>query len=124
MTAEEETWFDDAAGPLTRPYTVTGGRTRADDAIGLELLTLVVAVTSIVEAAALPQEYARVVRLCQQPLSVAEVAAYLELPLPVVKVLLADLIERQHVIFRSASPMAAAPDERILQAVLDGIRRL
>ncbi|GAA5154908.1 MULTISPECIES: DUF742 domain-containing protein [Amycolatopsis] len=123
MTAEEEAWFDDAAGPLVRPYTVTGGRTRTDT-IGLDLLTLVVAVTSIMDAAHLPQEYARVVRLCQQPMSVAEVAAYLELPLPVVKVLLADLIEQNHVIFRSATPMTAAPDERILQAVLDGIRRL
>ncbi|MTD59675.1 DUF742 domain-containing protein [Amycolatopsis pithecellobii] len=123
MTAEEETWFDADAGPLARPYTVTGGRTRTD-AVGLDLLTLVVAVTTILEAAMLPQEYARVVRLCQQPLSVAEVAAYLELPLPVVKVLLADLIAQNHVIFRSATPMAAAPDERILQAVLDGIRRL
>lgn len=121
---EEETWFDDAAGPLTRPYTVTGGRTRAEATVRLDLLTLVVAVTSVREAAALPQEYARVVRLCQQPLSVAEVAAYLQLPLPIVKVLLSDLIERQHVICQSASPMAAAPDERILQAVLDGIRRL
>ncbi|WP_424923681.1 DUF742 domain-containing protein [Amycolatopsis acidicola] len=121
---QDEAWFDDAAGPLYRPYTVTGGRTKTDAQIGLDLLTLVVALTSAGDAAGLPNEYARIVRLCQQPLSVAEVAAYLELPLPVVKVLLADLIEQHHVIFRSSAPVTAAPDERILQAVLDGIRRL
>ena len=123
MTARDEEWFDADAGPLIRPYTVTGGRTRAD-AIGLDLLTLVVAVTSNADAAHLAPEYARVIGMCQHPLSVAEVAAYLELPLPVVKVLLSDLIEQQHVIFRSSTPVTAAPDERILQAVLDGIRRL
>ncbi|WAL63296.1 DUF742 domain-containing protein [Amycolatopsis cynarae] len=123
MTTSDEAWFDDAAGPLIRPYTVTGGRTRSEN-IGLDLLTLVVALTSVADAATMPPEYARVVRLCQQPLSVAEVAAYLELPLPIVKVLLADLIEQGHVIFRSATSVSAAPDERILQAVLDGIRRL
>ncbi|NKQ52043.1 DUF742 domain-containing protein [Amycolatopsis sp. K13G38] len=123
MSARDESWFDDAAGPLIRPYTVTGGRTRTDT-FGLDLLTLVVAMTSSAQAAQLSPEYARVVRLCQQPLSVAEVAAYLELPLPVVKVLLSDLIEQQHVIFRSSQPVTAAPDERILQAVLDGIRKL
>src|SRR5437879_3053014 len=123
MSARDEAWFDDAAGPLTRPYTVTGGRTRTGN-IGLDLLTLVVAVTSVAEAATMPPEYGRIVRLCQQPLSVAEVAAYLKLPLPVVKVLLSDLIEQRHVIFRSATSMTATPDERILQAVLDGIRRL
>jgi hypothetical protein len=123
MTVRDEAWFDDAAGPLIRPYTLTGGRTRTDK-IGLDLLTLVVALTSVADAANLPPEYARIIRLAQQPLSVAEVAAYVELPLPVVKVLLGDLIEQQHVIFRSATPLTAHPDERILQAVLDGIRKL
>jgi hypothetical protein len=123
MSVRDETWFDDAAGPLIRPYTLTGGRTRTDK-IGLDLLTLVVALTSVTDAANLAPEYARIVRLAQQPLSVAEVAAYVELPLPVVKVLLGDLIEQQHVIFRSATPLTAHPDERILQAVLDGIRKL
>jgi hypothetical protein len=123
MTVRDEAWLDDAAGPLIRPYTLTGGRTRTDK-IGLDLLTLVVALTSVADAANLPPEYARIIRLAQQPLSVAEVAAYVELPLPVVKVLLGDLIEQQHVIFRSATPLTAHPDERILQAVLDGIRKL
>ncbi|HKS45702.1 MAG TPA: DUF742 domain-containing protein [Amycolatopsis sp.] len=123
MSGRERGWFDDDAGPVGRPYTVTRGRTRTDK-IGLDLLTLVVAVTSSADAARLPPEYARMVRLCQQPLSLAEIAAYVELPLPVVKVLIGDLIEQRHVIFRTAVPLAPAADERILQAVLDGIRRL
>jgi hypothetical protein len=122
MTGRDEAWFDDA-GPIGRPYTVTGGRTHTDN-IGLDLLTLVVAVTTPGQAAHLPPDYAKIVRLCQQPLSVAEVAAYVQLPMPVVKVLISDLIEGDYLILRGDNPVAAMADERILQAVLDGIRKL
>ncbi|GAB3566608.1 DUF742 domain-containing protein [Amycolatopsis endophytica] len=120
---EDDTWFDDAAGPIARPYTITGGRTHAGD-IDLQLLSLVVALPGLAEAATMAPEYARIVRLCQRPLSVAEVAAHLDLPVPIVKVLLADLVERGHVIYRTSQPINDTPDQHVLQAVLDGIRRL
>ncbi|SFP01281.1 Protein of unknown function [Amycolatopsis arida] len=123
MTGRDEAWFDEAAGPLVRPYAVTGGRTRTDS-VGLDLMTLVVALPSVTEAAGMAPEYARIVRLCQRPMSVAEVAARIDLPLPVVKVLLSDLIEQNYVIFRRAAPATEAPDQHVLQAVLDGIRKL
>ncbi|MFF5986032.1 DUF742 domain-containing protein [Prauserella flavalba] len=123
MSDQDEAWFDEAAGPLVRPYAVTGGRTRSDQ-FGLELITLVVALPSVAEAASLPPEYAKIVRLCQRPMSVAEVAALIDLPLPVIKVLLSDLIEQNYVIFRRAAPMSEAPNQHVLQAVLDGIRKL
>jgi hypothetical protein len=123
MNAREEAWFDEAAGPLVRPYAVTGGRTRSDT-LGLDLITLVVALPSAAEAAMMEPEYARIVRLCQRPMSVAEVAARVDLPLPVVKVLLSDLIERNHILFRTAAPAAEAPNKHVLQAVLEGIRKL
>lgn len=123
MSDYDEAWFDEAAGPLVRPYAVTGGRTRSDH-FGLDMLTLVVALPSAAEAATLPTEYAKIVRLCQRPLSVAEVGAHIDLPLPVVKVLLSDLIEQNYVIFRKAAPPTEIPDQHVLQAVLDGIRKL
>lgn len=122
MTRGEQ-WFDEAAGPLARPYTVTGGRTRSTN-YPLDLITLVVAMSSVDAHGRLEPEHRRVLRLCQQPISVAEVAARMDLPLPVVKVLLSDLIEQQHIIFRAAAPSSEAPDQHLLQAVLDGIRKL
>lgn len=123
MNRRGEQWFDEAAGPLARPYTVTGGRTRSSN-YPLDLITLVVAMTPANAVAHLEPEHRRVLHLCQQPTSVAEVGAKMDLPLPVVKVLLSDLIEANHIIFRAAAPESAAPDQNILQAVLDGIRKL
>jgi hypothetical protein len=123
MNEDEDGWFDEEAGPLVRPYTVTGGRTRTAT-FGLELITLVVALPLDPWQVGLDAEYAEIVRMCQQPLSVAEVSARLDLPLAVVKVLLGDLIEEKYLIFRSAAPRDEVPDMRLLRTVLDGIRDL
>ncbi len=119
MSTGTEAWFDD---PLVRPYAVTGGRTRSTQ-LGLDLITLVVAMRSPAEVDLQP-EYARALEACQQPVSVVEVAAHVNLPLQVVKVVLSDLIAQGLVIFRSATLSHEAPSQHLLQAVLDGIRRL
>ncbi|EHR59233.1 DUF742 domain-containing protein [Saccharomonospora cyanea] len=119
---DEEMWSDEGAG-LVRSYVVTGGRTRSDN-YGLDMMTLVVALCTPAEATHLPEEYAKIVRLCQHPMSVAEVGGHIDLPLPVVKVLLSDLIEQNYVIFRKAAPPTETPNKHVLQAVLDGIRKL
>jgi hypothetical protein len=119
MSSSTEAWYDD---PLVRPYAVTGGRTRSST-LGLDLITLVVAMRTADEVD-LQHEYARVLRSCQQPISVVEVAAEVDLPLQVVKVVLSDLITQRLVIFRSANPVHEPPSRHVLQAVLDGIRRL
>jgi hypothetical protein len=120
MSTGTEAWFDD---PLVRPYAVTGGRTRSSQ-LGLDLITLVVALRTTAEVDLQP-EYAKVLQMCQQPISVAEVSAKVDLPLQVVKVVLSDLITQGVVIFRSAiNPAHEAPSQQVLQAVLDGIRRL
>ncbi|WP_326565633.1 DUF742 domain-containing protein [Amycolatopsis rhabdoformis] len=123
MSGRHEAWFDDEAGPLVRSYAVTGGRTHSDT-LGLDLITLVVAMRTAREVASIEPEYARILSLCQKPTSVAEVAARVDLPLPVVKVLLSDLIESNLVLFRTAAPPTEAPNKHVLQAVLDGIRKL
>ncbi|HEU0090184.1 MAG TPA: DUF742 domain-containing protein [Pseudonocardiaceae bacterium] len=122
MTAENESWFDEAAGPLVRPYAVARGRTRPTRH-ELEMITLVVAVTTELDVA-MDSEYAQIVDICQRPLSIAEVSAMLDLPLVVVKVLLSDLIDQGHVIFRSPPQRSELSKKELLQAVLDGIRRL
>jgi hypothetical protein len=113
------TWFDEEAGPLVRPYAITGGRTRTKQP-DLDLITLVVASRRHADPTALEPECLKILSLCQSPTSVAEISANLNLPLGVVKVLLGDLIEQRIVHFRTA----LIPDNEILQAVLNGIRRL
>jgi uncharacterized protein DUF742 len=116
----DDTWFDEEAGPLVRPYAMTGGRTRTDQA-DLDLITLVVASRGRhAETDSMDPEYVSILTLCQSPTSVAEISATLNLPLGVVKVLLGDLIDQKLVNFRTA----LSPDNDVLQAVLNGIRRL
>jgi uncharacterized protein DUF742 len=115
----EETWFDDAAGPLVRPYAMTRGRTRTSR-IELDVVTLVLAVPYDPNVPITEPEYWSILTMCQRPTSIAELSAKLDLPLGVIKVLVGDLIERRQVIFRSAM----TPEPEVLQAVLDGIRRL
>ena len=117
-----QTWFDDDAGPLVRPYAVTRGRTRSPQT-ELEMITLVVGLQppEHPEAQRLGPEHVHILARCRRPTSVAELSAGLELPLSVVKILIGDLVERRLVIFRAA---ATTPDPNVLQAVINGIRRL
>lgn len=124
MASRDEVWFDDAAGPLVRPYALTRGRTQ-DDRYGLDLVTLVVSVQPEVHERVVEPEHADVLWICEHPLSVAEVAAKIDLPLCVVKVMLADLIEGNYVIYRTGwQPVRNTPDMDTMQKVLDGIRKL
>lgn len=116
-------WFDDAAGPLARPYTLTGGRTRTEG-IELDMVTLVVSVRPEVHASRVDAESARLLRVCEHPLSVAEAAAGTRLPLRVVKVLLVDLIHQKFMFYRAGWREAGMPGLDTMQKVLDGLRRL
>lgn len=50
-------WFDDAAGPVVRPYAMTRGRTRSSsDEARLDLIALVIAQSRDGEGDAKPQE--------------------------------------------------------------------
>ena|SRR6187399_3336078 len=119
--SEDDGWYDEAAGPLVRPYTITGGRTEAESA-RLDLATQVMTLGSEREPAGLGPEHLAIVRVCRRPLSIAEIAAHVKLPLGVVRVLCGDLVERGLVITRSPTHRSAqAPDLETLQAVLDGL---
>jgi hypothetical protein len=122
----DDGWYDEAAGPLVRPYAITSGRTPSASARAqLDLSTQVMTLRTVTDQAGLTPEHLAIKQLCQRPLSVAELAVHLDLPLGVVRVLCGDLIERGVVITRSPSTQpAAAPDRELLQAVLDGLSKL
>ena len=119
-----ESWFDQDAGPLIRPFALTRGRARPDRH-ELTLITLVRAIRPA-EAAKLTKECATIVRMCQsRPLSVAEIAAELDLLVMVAKVLISDLIDEGFLVRqRPSQPKTDFPDMKLLQAVLDGVRRI
>ncbi|MGV9266007.1 DUF742 domain-containing protein [Kitasatospora sp. NPDC003701] len=126
MTAgAEEVWFfDKEAGHLVRPYAITNGRT-GPVRDGFALITLVVTADPRTDTTRLPPEPAAIIDLCRErPLAVAEIAAGLDLPVSVVKVLLDDLSQARLILTRSPVQLAEAPDVALIQAVIEGVRRL
>jgi hypothetical protein len=118
--ASDDYWLDGDAGRLVRPYTVSNGRTSPTNP--LDLLSMVMS-TGGVPAGRLEPDHAQALALCDQPASVAEIAARLRLPAVVTKVLVSDLVDcgavttaRPHVI--------TGPDDRVLlERVLDALQR-
>lgn len=122
-------WYDGEAGPVVRPYALTGGRTRPGPrAARLDLIALVtlgVHAPRVGEDTALGPEHRALVERCRgETQSVAELAADADLPVGVVRVLLGDLLERGCVTVRQPVPPAQLPDEKILREVIDGLRAL
>ncbi|MEJ3744496.1 DUF742 domain-containing protein [Actinomycetes bacterium KLBMP 9797] len=121
---DDEIWQDADAGPVVRPYAMTRGRTQPERG-DFDLISLIIATRSVPSAAAgLQPEHVTIMRLCQRPLSVAEVAAHLNLPLGIVRVMLGDLLDKGYILAQSPQPVAAQPPERIFKAVINGLRSL
>jgi hypothetical protein len=117
-------WLDEQAGPVVRPYALTRGRARP--AAGrFDLITLVVAT----QATPMPEiglgpEHLAIVALAQRVVSVAEIAARLDLPVGAIRVLLGDLLERGLVRVREPQALGILPDESVFEAVINGLRAL
>ncbi|MGH3858799.1 MULTISPECIES: DUF742 domain-containing protein [Actinokineospora] len=123
MAGDRDWWFDEAAGPLIRPYAMTRGRTRPG-APNLNLVTQIRASRNRSDLSQLTPEHQEIVDLCERPLSVAEIAAYLNIPLVVAKILISDLLELGDVVAGAPFQTSDIVDTKFLQAVLDGIRRI
>lgn len=124
MSSINERWLDAEAGPVVRPYTFTRGRTRPAGE-PLDLIAVVVASRrSRNNPQMLDPEHFAVLRLCQRPTTVADLATDLDLPIGVVQVLLADLRERSMITVHDPIPPAQLPDPQILREVADALRRL
>ncbi|MCZ7378767.1 DUF742 domain-containing protein [Micromonospora sp. WMMC250] len=118
-------WLDGDAGPVVRPYTLTGGRVRSA-VDGFNLVAFVLA-GSDVDAASHPHllpEHRRLVALSGRPVSVAELAAELDLAVGVVRVLLGDLLAEGLVAVHEPPAAGILPNDDILKAVVSGLRAL
>jgi hypothetical protein len=111
-------------GRLLRPYALTRGRARPSHGADLEIEALV-STTVIGETTHMPAPEPRsIALLCREPLSVAEIAAHMKLPLGVVRVLIADMAEQAMVEVHRPSQLINGPDITLLERVLDGLRRV
>ena len=107
-----------------RPYSWTGGRTRPVQELAVEMLVSTSDEGRNV-AAICSAEHAAIAELCAEIRSVAEVAAHLSLPLGVVRVLLADMIETGLVhAHRNPVGWGNLPDLSLMERVLEGLYRL
>jgi hypothetical protein len=121
--AREERRIDRDAGPVVRPYALTGGRTRPTGE-SIDLLALVSSTEAdTVGNMFLEPEYLEVMRQCRQPKSVADLASDLDLPLGVVRILLSDMREQGLILIRQPA-RTRMTDPRVLKEVADALRRL
>jgi Protein of unknown function (DUF742) len=105
----------EADGAFVRPFVVTGGRTRPLTA-DLRIETLVQAEPGTLSAP-LRFEQHQIVEVAQRPVSVAEVAARLDVPLGVARVLIADLFEARYVSLHAPTDLPVHVIERIRDLV-------
>ncbi|HZA83581.1 MAG TPA: DUF742 domain-containing protein [Actinomycetes bacterium] len=114
--------FEADPGPFLRPYAMTEGRT---EPTGADL-----AIEDLVGAAAGPPpswlsfEHQAVAVACRETLSVAELAARVDLPLGVTRVLVGDLADQGVVTVHRAPSHTGGPGLALLEQVLQGLQRL
>lgn len=124
MNERRRRFFDDAAGPVVRPYAVTRGRTRSQGE-PLDLIAVVIGVVpTMTDRRWLETEHLRLLACCQRPITVADLAADLNLPLDVVRVLLDDLLGKGLARVNPPAPSEFARDEAVLRMVLDELHSL
>jgi hypothetical protein len=121
----EERWLDEQAGPMVRPYVMTRGRTEPIRGT-FDLITMVAA-TGILPAPGLglDPEHQAALRLCAEPVSVAEIAGHLNLPTVTVRVLLGDLLAKGLITVEDPQTEAElVDDDDLYLAVIDGLKAL
>ncbi len=124
MPSNDERWLDAEAGPVVRPYALTQGRTRhAGDSFDL-VATVMATRAAVTDPSSLAPEHLSVLALARAPTTVADIASDVDLPLGVVRIILADLRELGLVAIRTPVVMAERIDKHTLREVLNGLRGL
>ena len=120
-------WVDRDSDPVVRPYAVTGGRTEPADGEVLDLIAVIVysgGPAEPVDRLGLSPEHRRILNLCRRPATVADVASDTGLPVGVIRVLLADLIQQGRIKVLRGRPADQKPSAQLLREVLHGLRAL
>ena len=124
MKSDDSRWVDADAGPVARPYMLTGGRTQPKGQARLDLIDYVVRTSRPADGHPATPERSQLLQLCRRPITVADLASATAIPLGLVRVLLADLINDGLVTVRAQAPAGPLSDTGLLQKVLDGLHAL
>ncbi|MEN8649088.1 DUF742 domain-containing protein [Streptomyces sp. 21So2-11] len=108
---------------LVPAFLATAGRTQPTRNT-LDRLTVLSAATSQVPEGLEPAQRRLAVLVHGGALSLAEAAAYLGLPVSVVRVLVADVVDSGHLCARAPIPEAERPEPQLLERLLSGLRTL
>ncbi|MCW0216105.1 MAG: DUF742 domain-containing protein [Pseudonocardia sp.] len=107
-----------------RPYAWTRGRTKSGFELAIETLVST-SPQGRAKLGMLQMEHRSVADICDEPRSVAEVAALLSIPLGVARVLLGDMAGLGVVtVHQTVSSAGNLPDLALMERVLSGLRRL
>ncbi|MFK0153014.1 DUF742 domain-containing protein [Streptomyces sp. NPDC090499] len=124
----DEHWYEDETGSLVRPYTVTRGRTEPSGKHTIDLMSQVTALEADASQGTVDHARAALLALVRRGARpVVELAADADLPLTVVRVLLADLAEAGLVRIeepRRVAPAGAAADPELLKVIVERLREL
>ncbi|MEU5881883.1 DUF742 domain-containing protein [Spirillospora sp. NPDC047279] len=125
MSRSGDQWLDREAGPLVRPYAMTQGRTRPSGD-SFDLIAVVAATGEPAgEALRYSPEHQWVLRRCERPVSVVDLASDAGLPLGVVRVVLGDLRDEGLVrVVATIERSEGRANLGVLREVLDGLRAL
>lgn len=112
---------------LARPFAITGGRTRSGAELNVEDL-VVITIDGSERLSLLQDEQHMIASLCVRPRSVAEVAALIDLPIGVSRVVIGDLVcdglARVYGSNIGGPGENAAEITLVLERLLDGLRTL
>lgn len=118
-------WYEDETGPLVRPYTVTRGRTRPASEHTIDLMSQVTAIDPAGPEPRLDHARSSLLDLIRrEPRPVAEIAADADLPLTVVRVLIADLVEAGLVRVSRPVTHEGMNDPELLREIVERLREL
>ena len=116
----EERWLDEEAGPIVPAYLLTRGRTvPASEAI--DLMGIIITAGGLTPPRGLDPEHLIILQKCTTPTRLVDVAAELNLPIGVVRVLVGDLHAQKLVQVEMPPP---APDAKVLLEVISGLKAL
>ncbi|MFD4138248.1 DUF742 domain-containing protein [Streptomyces sp. NBC_00390] len=120
-----DTWYEDETGPMVRPYTVTRGRTRPAAEHSFDLMSRISATVADGTESRLDHARSSLLELVRRaPRPVAEIAADADLPLTVVRVLLADLAEAGLITVSAPAVRTGLEDPDLLRDIVHALRRL